>query len=113
MDATSALLMDILDNLIAYTRPYTGFSYLKLFQLVSFFLPDLVQCSTSFSDPMLIFDFAFCLALIMETIPTTPGLPLVGNTYDVDFVQQTGSLEGLAKTYGDWTVSRPHFCETP
>ena len=40
----------------------------------------------------------------METIPTPPGLPLVGNTYDVDFVQQTASLEGLAKTYGDWTA---------
>lgn len=40
------------DLLIAYTRPYTGSSYFKPFQLVSFLPPDLVQCSTSFRGPM-------------------------------------------------------------
>ena len=53
-DVTFASLMDFLDNLIAYTRPYTGFSNPKVFQLISFFLPDLVQCSTPLRDPMLI-----------------------------------------------------------
>ena len=36
----------------------------------------------------------------MENIPRPPGLPLVGNTYDVDFVAQTASLESLAEDYG-------------
>ena len=36
----------------------------------------------------------------MEKIPTPKGWPFIGNTYDVDFVQQTASLETLAETYG-------------
>ena len=48
----------------------------------------------------------------METISTLPDLPLVGNTYDVDSTQQTASLEGLAKTYGDSNALRPQLCET-
>ena len=40
----------------------------------------------------------------MEKIPTPKGLPLLGNTYDVDFVQQTASLEGLAEMYGAWAA---------
>ena len=50
--------------------------------------------------------------LVMEKIPTPPGLYLVGNTYDVDFVDQTASLEALAKTYGRWTALRSPPCET-
>ena len=54
-DVTVASLMDFLDNLIVYTWPYTGFSNPKVFQLVSFFLPELVQYSASLRDPMLVF----------------------------------------------------------
>lgn len=36
----------------------------------------------------------------MGKIPTPPGEPLVGNTYDVDCVQETASLEGLVEIYG-------------
>ena len=39
-----------------------------------------------------------------EEVPTPPGLPFVGNSFDVDSVDQTASLMRLAELHGTYNT---------
>jgi cytochrome P450 / NADPH-cytochrome P450 reductase len=38
-------------------------------------------------------------------IPGPPGLPILGNIYDLDYPDTTSSFSRLADTYGPWSYS--------